>query len=277
MKTINILVSVLISGFITTSSLEAQTFANNRPVPKPRTNPVKPGNGKPNDNAHLYIGGNIQFGGPHWSPWGPPPPPAPPVVMYNGYGPAYYGGGYYGGGYYGQNYYRRMARKTLRRTAQVLYSAIQSSWMDPYFNPVLSKAVWHQRHARMLYYNGDFIGAIHHSRRARYLAYDAAQYDAYNNMGYNYGMNDFDDAYGNYPGGPDGYDYDDGFRKKNDGSNRGAEPNDNERKAAEDFRKEMKSDSYKNDVLDKKIDTKTIDKEEMKNLRIKDLDIEESK
>lgn len=271
MKTIKILVSVMISGFITTGSLEAQTFANNRPAPKTRNNPVKPGNGQANDNAHLYIGGNIHFGGPHWSPWGPPTPP--PMPIYNGYGPAYYGGGYYG-----QNYYRRMARKTLRRTAQVLYSAIQNSWMDPYFNPVLSKAVWHQRHARMLYYNGDFIGAIHHSRRARYLAYDAVQYDSYNNMGYNYGMNDFDDPYNNPYNGPDnyGYGYDDGFRKKN---NEAApdELNEGERKIANDFKKEMKSESYKSDALDKKVESNAINKEEMKNLRIKDLDIDDSK
>jgi hypothetical protein len=221
-------------------------------------NPQQPKNGNANEKWWITIGGGN--GGPHY---GPPPPP--------NYG--YYGGGYYNNpgynNYYyggGNNYsYRKAARKTIRNTAYVIYNAIQQANWNGMYNPVLSDAVQHQRFAKYLYNCGDFMGSLYHSRRAGYLAWQSINfnYSMIPNPGYD-GWDD--DMYGgNYNGGGGGY-YNDDYYKKN--GNGGAQPG--QKQAATD--PNVKTPS--NDELDKQIQKKNFTKDEMKGLKLSDLDVQ---
>ncbi len=140
------------------------------------------GYGNYGNNGHHYgnyhnhnnwgSGINIQFGVfPFWG---------------NGNGYNYYGNSY-------ANNIRRVARNSIRQSANVIGNALEySDWNDTY-SPWLAKAIRHQEYAKQLYFWGDYAGALNHAERAGYLAWTTLNY--FNDgLGYNDSFND-----GNYP------------------------------------------------------------------------------
>jgi hypothetical protein len=65
------------------------------------------------------------------------------------------------------------ALNVLLRTNRVLGHAHMSVKRGKVYTGDLAKAVRHQRYAKKLYNNGNYLKAIHHSRRARLLAIEA--------------------------------------------------------------------------------------------------------
>ena len=66
---------------------------------------------------------------------------------------------------------RIAARKCLRRTAVVMIHAHNKLKESKVYTGNMTKAVRHQRYARLLFRQGKFVRAIHQSRRARQLAF----------------------------------------------------------------------------------------------------------
>lgn len=225
-------------------------------------NNPNPPKGKGNEKWWVSVG--VGGGGPNWG--GPPPP---------NYG--YYGNGgynnYYGGGFnnYGFNY-RKAARKRIRNTGYILFNSIQQANWEGMYNPVLSSAVQHQQYARFLYNNGNYIGAIHHTDRARYLAWQSLNfnYGSINGQGYNDW--DDDDMYGgNYNGGGNGNGYynEDGYKKSGTGPG-GSDVSKQKPGTASDPPAKTPS----NEELDEKVNQKNYTKEELKGMKLQDLEIE---
>ncbi|MDP2388121.1 MAG: hypothetical protein Q8M29_17235 [Bacteroidota bacterium] len=224
-------------------------------------NNPKPPKGKGNEKWWVSVGVG---GGPNW---GGPPPNYGYYGGYNNYG-AYgnYGGGY---NYYGYNY-RKAARKRIRNTGYILYNSIQQANWEGMYNPVLSSAVQHQQYAKFLYNSGNYIGAIHHTDRARYLAWQSLNfnYGSINDQGYNDW--DDDDMYGgNYNGGGNGYYSEDGY-KKNGSSPGGSDVSKQKPGTTPDPAAKTPS----NEELDQKVNKKDYTKEELKGMKLQDLEIE---
>jgi hypothetical protein len=232
-------------------------------------NPKQPKGGNPNDKWWISVG--VGGGGPNY---GPPPPPPNYGYYGGGYGGGYYNNYnnygynnyYYGSGpYYGYSY-RKAARKTIRNTAYVIFNAIQQANWEGMYNPVLSDAVQHQQFAKYLYNCGDYMGSLYHSRRAGYLAWQSLNFNY--GMVQNPGYDGWDDVYGyggNYNGGGGGY-YNDDYYKKNGNGNGGTQPG--QQKQADP---NVKTPS--NEDLDKQIQKKSFTKDEMKNIKLSDLDV----
>ena len=66
---------------------------------------------------------------------------------------------------------RIAARKAIRRTAVVLVHAHTKLKENKVYTGNFTKAVRHQRFARILFRQGKFVRAIHQSRRSRQLAF----------------------------------------------------------------------------------------------------------
>lgn len=285
MKTIKQFAIILGIASLTVKTVNAQNIIQapqqpktkpsfNNQAPPPQQNPSNNGNNyngngnpKPKSNDKWWINVGVG-GGPNWG--------APPPYYQNqnyGYG---YGNNYGYNNYYGNNYgynYRRVARKTIRKTAYILHNAIQQAQWNGVYNPILSNAVNHQQYAKFLYNQGEFIGALHHSKRARYLAWEAINfnYSAIGNPGYDDW--DDDDDYGNYYGGGNnnngggygnGY-YDDSYKKN--GNN-----NSNGNKQIPPGQSTQKTPS--NDELDNELKKKEMTKDEMQKMKLSDLDIQ---
>lgn len=146
------------------------------------------GNGKGNqndDNKKVYASAGYSS----WNPWG-----GGVSVQVSNY-PYYAGGPHYYGNGYGNHYnIKKVARYSIRQSAQVIRQALHfSDWNDMY-SPWLAKAIRHQQYAKQLYFWGDYAGALNHAERAGFLAYNTLNYfNGY--YGYNGG---FDGGY-NYP------------------------------------------------------------------------------
>lgn len=67
------------------------------------------------------------------------------------------------------------AHRVIRRTASVILIAQQKVKDGKVYTGNLARAIAHQRYARKLYFQGDYIRAMHQSRRARELAILAIQ------------------------------------------------------------------------------------------------------
>ena len=90
-------------------------------------------------------------------------------------------------GYYNTMYsIKKIARYSIRQSAQVISQALHfSDWNDTY-SPRLAKAIRHQQYAKQLYFWGDYNGALNHSERAEFLAWNALTY-----FNHSIGYNDF--------------------------------------------------------------------------------------
>lgn len=248
------------------AGLTVQTVSAQKVLPKP-SQPVQPKNGgvKNNTGNNNQAQGNndkwwISIGASGGGPgYGPPPPNYGPAYGGPNYNyPSYGYSNYYGGGYYS---YRKAARQSIRNTAYVIFNAIQQANWNGMYNPVLSNAVQHQQFAKYLYNCGDYMGALNHSRRAGYLAWQS--------LNFNYGMipnpgyDGWDDMYGYGNGYNNGGYYDDGYYKQN------GSVNTNGKQANPEPGATMPS----NDELDRKIQQKNLSKDEMKGMKLSDLDI----
>jgi hypothetical protein len=67
------------------------------------------------------------------------------------------------------------ARRVIRRTAYVILKAQQQVKENKNYTGDLARAIAHQRYARKLYFQGEFLRAMHQSRRARQFAILAIQ------------------------------------------------------------------------------------------------------
>lgn len=279
MKTIKQFAITLALASLTVTTVNAQNIiqAPQQPKTKPSFNNPPPhqnhgnngnnnnghGNPKPKGNEKWWINVGVS-NGPNWG--GPPP-------YYQGQNYGY--GNNYGynnnyGNYYGYNY-RKVARKTIRKTAYIVHNAIQQAQWNGIYNPILSNAVNHQQYAKFLYNQGEYVGAMHHSKRARYLAWEAINfnYAAINNPGYD-DWDDDDDNYGNgnnYNGGGYGNNNNDDYYKKNGNNN-----NNNGSKQPAPSQGTQKTPS--NEDLDNKLKKKEIPKDEMQKIKLSDLDIQ---
>jgi len=65
---------------------------------------------------------------------------------------------------------RMKAHQVIRRTAIVIHEAHKDVKEGKVYTGDLSRAIAHQKYARVLFRNGMYDRAIHHSRRARVLA-----------------------------------------------------------------------------------------------------------
>lgn len=271
MKTIKkaILIS-MITGALSNTIMAQPRRVDVHPEPK-KTNQNSSSNGQ--ENELWWISGGFGWG----NPVAPPPP------MYASYGSGnygYYNSGYYGGGY-NVAYYRRLARKTLRRSAQVIHAAIQQNYWTGNFNPVLSDAVNHQQRAKFLFYNGDFIGAINHSRRARFLASKAYQMDSQWSYWYDddFGYYGNDPYAGNTGGGPgygNGWDDWDYRKSPQPGSQNKTETEDDvykRKSSAQSDPNLMKESQLEN--LDQSVEKRKLSKDELKKITLDDLDVNE--
>ena len=87
-------------------------------------------------------------------------------------------------GYYNTMYtIKKIARHSIRQSAQVIAQALHfSDWNDTY-SPRLAKAIRHQQYAKQLYFWGNYAGALNHAERAEFLAWNALTYFN-NSIGY---------------------------------------------------------------------------------------------
>ncbi|HEY1039875.1 MAG TPA: hypothetical protein VGF30_10745 [Bacteroidia bacterium] len=269
MKTIIRLAIVWAIAGLTVNTVSAQKISQAPSQPK-----MNKGGGKNNPNPPK--GKNEKWwvsvgvgGGPNWG--APPPPNYGYYGGYNNYGyNNYYGNGY--NNYYGYNY-RRAARKSIRNTGYIIYNAIQQANWEGMYNPILSNAVQHQQYAKFLYNHGNFIGALHHTKRARYLAWESLNfnYGAINNPGYD----DWDDDMGGYYKNGNNNnntavpDYEDDVYKKQ-GTNPGGDVN----KQKSDTPPGTAPKAPSNEELDGKVEKKNYTKDELKSMKLKDLEIE---
>ena len=67
------------------------------------------------------------------------------------------------------------ARRVIRRTAYVILEAQKKVKENKVYTGNLARAIAHQRYARRLYLQGNYLRAMHQSRRARRLAILAIQ------------------------------------------------------------------------------------------------------
>ena len=67
------------------------------------------------------------------------------------------------------------ARRVIRRTAYVILKAQKQVKENKNYTGDLARAIAHQRYARKLYFQGEFLRAMHQSRRARQFAILAIQ------------------------------------------------------------------------------------------------------
>lgn len=144
------------------AQIQAQSSQKKNHQNHPNTNPIW------SSNQH-YSAGNL--GGNH--------------VQMTHY-PNYYG-------YYNTMYtIKKIARHSIRQSAQVIRQALHfSDWNDTY-SPRLAKAIRHQQYAKQLYFWGNYAGALNHAERAEFLARNTLTY--FNNS---IGYDDFSDD--NFP------------------------------------------------------------------------------
>jgi hypothetical protein len=273
MKTIKQFAIILALASLAVTTVNAQNIIQVPQQPKTKlgfNNQAPPaqnqGNPKPKGNEKWWINVGIG-GGPNW---GAPPPYYQGQNYGYGYGNNYGYNNYYGN--YNGNYngygYRKVARRTIRKTAYIVHNAIQQAQWNGIYNPILSNAVNHQQYAKFLYNQGEYIGAMQHSKRARYLAWEAINfnYSAINNPGYD-DWDDDDDYYGNgngYNGGGYGTNYNDDDYKKNGNNNGNKQP--------APVQGNQKTPS--NEELDGQLKKKEIPKDEMRKIKLSDLDIQ---
>lgn len=68
---------------------------------------------------------------------------------------------------------RQKAKDVIRKTANVIHKAREQVKINKVYTGHLSKAVRHQKFARVLFREGKYGKAMQHSRRARQLAYES--------------------------------------------------------------------------------------------------------
>jgi hypothetical protein len=218
-----------------------------------------------NNDRHYWQSGRHNQGG----NWG-----GGITIQYGNY-PNYYGN-YNGNGYGNGNNYsiKRVARNSIRQSAQVIRQALQFSDWNDMFSPWLAKAIRHQQYAKQLYFWGDYAGALNHAERSGFLAWNTLSY--FNNS---YG---YDDGYAgnNYPN-PYTDPNNPYYRKHNNGSEK-TETNDEDPV----YKKNSKDDTYEkatNQPVDRKLNKTDLDNtlpqsklndKELLKINTKDLDVD---